>query len=134
MIRISNEQEKNDYFNEQIKGDGAYFNVKYAEGYTDFIWMKKFERWNDDGSNWYLEAPNHLVRYDLTGVSLEPYYDEEEDETYIPFEHCLIIGNFAYEIDSPQTAPFLPEVFEIEFVTDIENEAVNYMIQLEKTF
>lgn len=131
MIKITSEKEKEHYFTEQIKKDGAYFNVKYPSGETEFIWVKQFKNWNEDGSSWHLEAPNCLMKYD--NISLEPYYDEEEDETYeSPFIHCYIEGNVAYEIDSPQTSPFLPEEFEIEFVTDEEIEAVKYMIEREK--
>lgn len=132
MIKIQNEQEKERYFNEQIKKDGAHFSVKYPTGEKEFIWVKKFTNWNSDGSNWYLESPNCLVRYNIEGESLEPYYDEEEGETYTPFEHCYIDGNYAYEIDSMQTSPFLPNEFEIEFITDTEIEAIQYMIKLEK--
>jgi hypothetical protein len=132
VIKIRSEQEKERYFNEQIKEDGAYFNVKYQSGEKEFIWVKKFENWTSDGSNWYLESPNQLMKYDIKGISLEPYYDEEEKETYTPFEHCYIEENTAYEINSWQTSPFLPEEFEIEFVTDDESEAIKYMIKSEK--
>lgn len=132
MIKIRSKQEKERYFNEKIKDDGAYFNVTYLSGKKEFIWVKKFKNWTSEGSNWYLESPNHLMKHDVKGISLEPYYDEEENETYTPFEHCYIDGNIAYEIDSWQTAPFLPDEFEIELVTNDEIEATKYMIQLEK--
>lgn len=131
MIKIRNEQEKERYFDEQIKGDGAYFNVKYPSGDMEFIWVKKFRNWRADGSNWHLESPNQLMKHDITNVSLEPYFDEEENETYIPFEHCYIEGNTAYEINSWQTSPFLPEEFEVQFVTDNETDAIKFMIVLE---
>lgn len=120
MIKIRNEQEKEQFFNEHIKKDGAYFNVKYPNGGTEFIWVKKFENWKEDGSNWFLEYLNQLMKHNVTEEGLKPYY----------FEQCYIEGNFAYEINSWQTSPFLPEEFEIEFVTDIETKAVQYMIQL----
>jgi hypothetical protein len=131
LINISNKKEKEKYFDEQIKECGAYFNVKYPSGEKEFIWVKKFENWMNDGSNWYLESPNQLMKYDIKDISLESYYDEEEKETLIPFEHCYIDGDTAYEIISWQTSPFLPEEFEIEFFTDDEDDAVRYMIGLE---
>lgn len=134
MIKIENEQDKDNYFQEQIKEDGAYFKVKYLNGEEEFIWVKKFNNWRDDGSSWYLESPNHLIKYDITGVSLEPYYDEEDEETYIPYEHCYIEGNTAYEIDSLQTSPFLPEKFQIEFVAIDGTEVIKYIIQSEKDY
>jgi hypothetical protein len=130
VIEIRNVQEKEAYFNEQIKDSGAYFNVKYPYGEKEFIWVKKFENWTSNGSNWFLESPNQLMKYDIKGISLEPYYDEKENETFIPFDQCYIHGNIAYEIISWQTSPFLPEEFEIEFVTDDEIEAIKYMIKL----
>lgn len=130
MYQIKGEKEKQEYFEELIKGTGAYFNVKYPDGENEFIWVKKFENWNEDGSHWYLESPNQLMKYpNITSQDLEPYYDEEDDETYeSPFVHCYLKDETAYEIESWQTSPYLPEQFEIEFVTDIENEAVEYML------
>jgi hypothetical protein len=133
LIKIKNGQEKKNYFNEQIKKGGAYFNVKYTSGEKEFIWVKKFVNWNLDGTDWYLESPNKLIKHETDEESLKPYFDEEENEIYVPFEHCYVNENVAYEIDSMQTSPFLPEEFEIEFITDIENEAIKYMIKLEET-
>lgn len=129
MIKINNNEEKIKYFDDVIKGDGAYFNVKYEGEKVEFIWVSKFENWMNDDINWYLEYPNQLMRYEnLTEDSLKPFYDKEENEWITPFDWCYIDGGTAYEIISFQCTPFLPEVFEIEFVTDIEDEAVKYMI------
>jgi hypothetical protein len=133
LIKIRNEQEKERYFNDEINTGGAYFNIKYPSGEKEFIWVRKFNNFTSDGSTWYLEFPNQLMKHDITGISLVPYYDEEDNETYIPFDHCYINETIAYEINSWQTSPFLPEEFEIEFVTDDEIEAIKHMIKLEKS-
>lgn len=130
MIRINNVKEKEDFFSKHIKKDGAYFNVKF-DNEIDFIWVKKYENWNDDGSDWYLEHSNLLLTYDVNGESLEPYYDKELGEIVKPFHWCYIEGDTGYEIDSYHSGHFLPEIFEIEFVTDDEDEAVKYMVNLE---
>ena len=65
-MKINNEIEKNKYFNETIKKDGAYFMVTFPSGKSEFIWVKKYENWNDDGSDWYLEHSNLLLTYDVT--------------------------------------------------------------------
>lgn len=131
MLKIRNEHEKEKYFNEHIKEDGAHFKVKYLSGEEEFIWVKRFEEWKQDGSNWYLESSNQLMKHDITGVNLEPYHCAEDDEIYIPFDHCYVREEIAYEIVSWQTSPFLPDEFEIEFITSDETEAIKYMIELE---
>ncbi|WGT37727.1 hypothetical protein QH639_18075 [Lysinibacillus sp. 1 U-2021] len=130
MIKINSIKEKEEYFASTIKKHGAYFNVTYHNGDTEFIWVTLYERFNEDGSNWYLEAPNDLRKYKYSDDSLELYYDEEDEEWYdSPYLHMHIEGEFAYEVDSPQTAPFLPESFEIEFITDDCKEAAKYMLE-----
>lgn len=132
MIKIKNEEEKNQFFDENIKEDGSYFNVKYPSGENEFIWVKRFEKWNDDGSDWFLEYPNEMHKYDVSNENLKSYYDEELEETITPYGDCYIENNEAYEITSWQVEPFLPEEFEIEFVTDNHVEAAKYLLKIKQ--
>ena len=129
MFKINSVEEKKQYWAPLIGKEGAYFKVKY-DNVEEFIYIHKFGNWDEDG-DWFLEYPNQLMEYDFTGLHSEPtYYDEEDDEWYDnPFAHMHIEGNKAYEIVSFQTSPFLPESFEIEFVTDSELDAIKYMLE-----
>lgn len=134
-MKINNEKEKNAYFSKTIKNEGAYFIVTFPTGETEFIWVEKYENWTD-GSDWYWEHSTLLLTHDVTGESLEPYYDDELKEMVTPYECCYIENNAAYEISSypydTSIIPFLPESFDIVYVTDDEIEAIKFMMKLDK--
>lgn len=105
------------YLKEQIPQKyGGYAVVSY-EGQTELLYFAKH---NLDGDIWFLEAPNDLRRIKI-----------EEGEDTLAYEErgYVLQDGYAYDIDSPQCAPFLPD--EIEIVTIVgssEEEALTYLL------
>lgn len=102
---------------------GIYGLVRHSD-IEEIIYFRKFRF---DGDTFILEFPNYLRAYEnITEEHLKPYYDEEENEWHeSTFKYMTIIDTTAYEIDSPQTSPFLPDEIEIvKFYTEDEEEEV----------
>lgn len=119
MIKLSTKKEREEYLGKNIKERGAYFLVKY-EGETELLYFVKYEKWREDGSDWYLEAPCDIRRKKVLHHDDEVYYQS--------IGHVIKDDGYAYELDCPQVAPFLPEQVEIEYVGDDEETAVNWIL------
>ena len=72
-MKINNEKEKNAYYSKTIKEDGAYFTLTSPSGESEFVWVEKYEKWNDDGSDWYVEHSTLLNKHE---ISTYPYDTE----------------------------------------------------------
>lgn len=94
---------KNDFFQHNIEGRGSYALVTYNNK-TEPIWISKFEDFNNNG-DWFLESPCdlHEYPYDLSNI---------ETLNFVKEQGYFIKNGKVYEIDSPQTGPFLPETLE----------------------
>jgi hypothetical protein len=115
LIKIANKKELEKYLESKIDNIGAYFVVLH-NNVIELLWFTQYKNWNEDGSNWYLEAPCYMNR---ESIFLEPgkiYCSNTKD-------------GFGYEIDSPQVSPFLPENIEIEFLTDKEELAIDWLLK-----
>lgn len=94
---------------------GGYAVVKF-NGKTELLYFSKHTY---KGEPWLLEAPNFLHKINVEGKNTKDY----EEHGYI------IRNNYAYEIDTPQTSPFLPEELEIlEVIGESENKALDYLL------
>lgn len=97
-----------------------------------------FSHYNFDG-DWYLEAPCVIHKIDFT-ESIDDFCHKYVSETIELEDGCnpedyiekyikpLIRNKTYYEIDCPQTGPFLPK--EVEKITLItESEALDYILK-----
>jgi len=117
-MKINNEQELQKYLDCHIKYIGSYALVTY-NNHTEVIWIAKHSNHREDGRNWYLEAPCNILKYDFRNSNdqdirkyVEEIYEEDYIEEGVKYVKSMIRDGWLYEIDSPQTAPFLPEVLD----------------------
>jgi len=121
VMKINSREERQkileDYIGEKI---GAYAVVTYND-HTESIWFANMGKsFSEDGSTWFLEAPNQLYTYNI---------ENNKDKRYYHRQGLVIRGNKAYEINSWQTAPFLPDVIDdLTFIT--EDECVDYLLSM----
>jgi hypothetical protein len=120
LIKLFNKKDREQYLDSKIENTGAYFLVKY-ENVTELLWFAQYKNFNEDGSDWYLESPCSLKRVELTNVEDEFYY--------LNIGYIVKEDGYAYEVDSPQVAPFLPEEIDIEYVSDKERDAVDWLLK-----
>jgi len=112
---------KQERFEMILNGKSSYAIVKY-DNKEELIWVTCYKKL-DKGKNWYLEAPNCLIKFD--GYDL----NNPEDLKFIDSYGMMIYEDKIYEIESPQTSPFLPDDFEIELVD--EQYALEYLLRKE---
>lgn len=119
-VTLKSKKAREDFMGQHIKSDGGYF-VTVHEGETALLWFKQFKNWRDDGSDWYLEAPCYLRRIKI---------DHHDDEVYYPsIGYVLKDDGYAYEVDAPQVAPFLPEAVEMEYIGESQEVAVDWLLE-----
>lgn len=149
MIKINSKEEKNRIFKENITDIGSYAIVKY-NNQEECIWISRFPDFDKDG-DYFLEAPTTLEVYDFNryynmntfgGIqkAIESYFELFEKNAGFSVKDCpyvqrdiisiLNMGKY-YDIDSPQTGPFLPDEFEIDFIS--EAKAIEYILKQEQT-
>lgn len=103
-----------------IESGGGYFAVTHA-GETELLWFTQYKNWRDDGSDWYLEAPCSMHRVKTTHAEDEAYYTG--------IGYVVKEDGYAYEVDSPQVSPFLPEQAELTYLGQDEEVAVNWLLE-----
>jgi hypothetical protein len=119
--KITSKIELEMFLKENItNGRGSYFIVMY-NNHTELLWFTKYEKFCEDGSDWFLEAPNYIRR-----VKVETKKDKS---SYKRYGYVIKNDGYAYEIDTPQVAPFLPEEIEIEYLSYKEKDAVDWMLE-----
>ncbi len=109
---------KQEIFKEVLEGKSSYAIVKYND-IEELLWITCHNEF-DNGEDWYLEAPNYLREfhgYDLSKL---------EDLKFLADYGMMIYEEKVYEIEAPQTSPFLPDHFEIELVD--EQYALRYLV------
>lgn len=116
-MRINTKEERFKYLKENINGIGSYALVTY-NNHTEPIWIHKYENWDKDG-DWFLEAPCDLRRLKFEDESeqamkeyVQELYKKEHIEEGIKYIRSMIRDGWLYEIDSPQTSPFLPDILD----------------------
>lgn len=116
-MKFQTKDEWQNYLKKQIPQKyGGYAAVSY-EGQTELLYFAKH---NLDGEVWFLESPNDLRRIKV---------DENEDPTHLEERGYVLRDGYAYDIDSPQCAPFLPDEIEItEIIGSSEEEALTYLL------
>ncbi len=121
-MKINNKQEKELFFQQNIKEIGSYALVTY-DNKTEVIWISKFDNFNY-GGDWFLESPCNLheYQYDLNNIN---------DLNVVKEQGYLIKNDKVYEIDSPQTGPFLPDILD-DIVLISEDECLEWILKLNK--
>lgn len=117
-MKFQTKKEWQEYLITQIKkSNGGYAVVKYEEK-PELLYFAKH---NYKGELWVLEAPNFLRRFKITS---------EEDKKQWVEDGYLIKNDYAYEIETPQCSPFLPEEIEIlEVIGSSEGKALDYLLK-----
>ena len=117
-MKINNEQEKQKFLELNIKEIGSYALVTY-NNYTEAIWITRYQNFIEENSYWFLEAPCELRKFEFKDDSdraVRDYvielYEKEYIEEGIRYIRSMIKNGWLYDIYSPQTGPFLPEVLD----------------------
>lgn len=106
------------YLLQHLNGSHGGYAVASYNGKTQLLYFAKHHH---EGTPWLLEAPNELRRFPL-----------EKDEDVTPWleRGYLIKDHYAYDIDSPQCAPFLPDEIEVlEVIGSSEGKALDYLLK-----
>ena len=142
-MKINNREELEQFFENNCKRKSSYALVTY-EGKTTTIYINCYKNLSANIKtgkleDYYLEAPNCLSSYRFKGDAdafvseyVNEIYDIEkvERDEAIKYIKSMIRGNILYEIDSPQTGPFLPEkIDDIKLIT--EQECLDWIIENE---
>lgn len=105
----------------------VYFLIKNEE-YVEPLYFMPFE-------DVYFESPCELHSCDMTEEELEEYvhemYQEDSFEQSLEFEKLHLIDGKHYEIDNPQTGPFLKGSFELLDVLS-ERECLEWILNKRK--
>ena len=133
MTRINNTEEKEKFFKDNITGAGSYAIIAHDSGKTESVWITRYQNWNEDGSDWFLESPNILRKYDYRAINtvagikkaikdIYDGYDYNDDGRKRALDEimALVTDGIFFDIDSPQTPPFLPEKFSIKLISEEE--------------
>jgi len=124
-MKINSKEERQKYLEENIGDDiGSYALVTY-DNHIESIWIANMgNSFSDDGKNWYLESPNQLYTSEIDDKQTRSYYND-----------CgfIIRENKAYEINSWQTAPFLPDVID-DLTLISEKECLNWLIEQDEIY
>lgn len=147
-MKFTNKEERNFFLEKNIKKDdyGSYALVTY-EGKTHTIYFSRYEMENGP---YFLEGPNQLFAISIPeDIEIDDWIEEyvndlyeidyirdlQEKGTYEDFKENLkafIYDRKFYEIDTPQTGPFLPEVLD-DLTLISEEYCVWYILNVEKT-
>jgi len=104
-MKINNENEKQKLLELNIKGIGSYALVTYND-HTEAIWIANMGKsFTKENKIWFLEAPCEIIEYNFN-------LNDKEDLEHVKEYVYIIKDGIVYEIDSPQTAPFLPDVLD----------------------
>ena len=104
-MKINNEQEKQKFLELNIKGIGSYALVIY-DNQTEAIWIANMGKsFTKEDSIWFLEAPCDIIEYNFD-------LNDKEDLEHVKEYGYIIKNGIVYEIDSPQTGPFLPDMLD----------------------
>jgi len=104
-MKINNEKEKQKFLELNIKGVGSYALVTY-NNQTEVIWIANIGKsFTKDNNIWFLEAPCEIIKYNFD-------LNDKEDLKHVKEYGYIIKNGTVYEIDSSQTAPFLPDVLD----------------------
>lgn len=125
-MKINSKEERKKFLEENVQGMGSYALVTF-NNHTESIWITKYADWDEDG-NWFLEAPNDLHRYEFKDDSesnirnyVKEQYEEEHIDEGIKYTKSMIRDGWLYEINSPQTGPFLPDVLDdLTLISEVE--------------
>lgn len=117
-MKFQTKIEWQNYLLENITSSYGGYAVVRQNGKNELLYFAKHTY---EGEPWLLEAPNMLRRYKINNT--------EDRDSYI--EHGFqILDDYAYDIDSPQCAPFLPEELEIiEVIGSSEGKALDYLLK-----
>lgn len=118
-MRINSRVEKQKFLTENIKDIGSYALITYEDGFIEPIWITKYANWSEEG-DWFLESPCELHKY---GYDI----NNPKDLKFIKKNNYLIRDGNVYEIDSPQTPPFLPEILE-DLTLISEEECLDWIL------
>lgn len=119
MEKLNSVAEREAFLEKHIAKGGAYFVVTHGE-VTELLWFTQFKNWKKDGSDWYLEYPCYMRRVKTT--------HPEDDAYYTGIGFVLKEDGYAYEVDSPQVSPFLPETVGMAHLGDSEEVAVDWLL------
>lgn len=117
-MKFKTKEEWQSYLKTQFTGSYGGYAVVKAEEKIELLYFAKH---SFEGEPWFLEAPNYLRRIKIeNGDNIKDF----EDYGY------LILDGYAYEIDTPQCSPFLPDEIEIlEIIGGSEGKALDYLLK-----
>lgn len=143
LTRVNSKEEKERFFKENIKGTSAYAIIAHDSGKTETIRITRYEKWNTDGSDWFLESPNILRKYDYRAINTVDGIKKAIKDIYDGYDYndegrkraldeimALVTEGVFFDIDSPQTPPFLPEQFSIKLIS--EEECIEWLKSRER--
>ena len=78
-MKINNENEKQKFLELNIKSIGSYALVTY-NNQTEAIWITRYQDHCEDGSDWFLESPCGLMRYEFEDSSDKEIRDYVEEQ------------------------------------------------------
>lgn len=152
-MKFTNKQDRNLFLEKNIKKNsyGSFALVTY-EGKTHSIY---FSRYNMEDGPYFLEAPNQLFGIEIPdNVDVNDWVEEyinnvyemdyleelKANNEYEDFKDeikTFIVDGKFYEIDSPQTGPFLPDVLDdltliseeycLWYLLNVENKEIGEM-------
>lgn len=101
----------------------VYFLIKYDD--------KEYPVYFFPFEDVYFESPCELHQYEMTKEELIEYvkyqYIEEAFEESLEYEKTLYRDGILYDIDCPQTGPFLPDKFSIKMISEVE--CLNWLLE-----
>lgn len=112
-MKINNKAERQKFLELNIIDSGSYALVTY-DNHTETIWISKYTV--GESGYWFLEAPCELCRYEFKDDSdkaiieyVKELYEKDAIEEGIKYTKSMLRDGYLYDIDAPQTAPFLPD-------------------------
>lgn len=122
-----NKTELYKFLSDNITGCGAYFLITY-NGKTEATYISRYINWCEDGSDWFLESPCQLIKFEFEDNSdesireyvKEMYYEDAQDEMF-EYTKSMIFDGYLHEVYNGQCSPYLPEIIDsIELITEME--------------
>ena len=124
-MKVTNKEDFYKYLNEHDKGHGVYAIVEYNN-------IKKAIYFSNlssvvDNNLWYLESPCCLItrgelkdeetREDAESL-IEDEYNEDVNDYIDNYITPMMRNSILYEIENPQTSPFLPNEIEVDIISE----------------
>lgn len=119
-MKFKTKEDWQKYLKENLRNHGGYAVVKH-ENTKELIYFARHTDLSYEGQVWFLESPTYLRQYKAENPDIKQQFI---DSGY------LVRNQYAYDIDCPQTPPFLPNDIEIlEIIGRSEGKALDYLLK-----